>query len=39
MELGLWVKQITQRFISCDVFAKLSIEAIHLQFSSFVVYI
>lgn len=30
MELGLWVKQITQRFISHYVFAKLSIEATHL---------
>lgn len=34
MELGLWVKQITQRFISYYVFAKLSIKAINLQFSN-----
>ena len=34
MEVGLWVKQITQRFISYYVFAKLSMEAINLQFSN-----
>ena len=39
MELGLWVKQTTERFISYYVFAKLSSEAIHLGFSNSVVYI